>query len=284
MLVLAVLGVAIGAWLLLGWVLAGDGAGGMHAHGVAGLAAADPATDPSTTSTGHGHGASGPTGEPSSLFGRGPALGTLVLVLSGWVLMVVAMMLPPALPMLDLVRRLVARQRHRRALAAFAVVCFVAVWTAAAALLMAASAIVGSLTGQVAGPDRASVVTAGLVLVGAGLYQFSPLKNACLRACRSPRGFAVGFWQGRRPPRFEVGAMVMAYAASCIGCCWALMAVCFAVGTTFALPVMVLLSAVMAAERLATWGPRLVRPVGVAAAALGFALAVGLLPAGLVTA
>ena len=78
--------------------------------------------------------------------------------------------------------------------------------------------------------------------------------------------------------------MVAAYAASCIGCCWALMAVCFAVGTAAALPVMVLLAAVMAAERLATRGQRLVRPGGVAVAALGFALAVGLLPAGLVTA
>ena len=281
-LVLAVLGVATAAWLLMAWLTVRDGAGDPHGHSIAGITAGNLAADSPSIPTGHVHGTSRPTGEPSPI-GRGPALGPFALLVAGWVLMVVAMMLPPALPMLDLLRRLVARQRHRRALVALAVFCFVAVWTAAAALLVAASAGLQARSGQRGWPDRGPVVATGLVLVGAGLYQFSPLKNACLRACRSPRAFAVGFWQGRRSPAIEVGAITLAYAVSCIGCCWALMAVCFAVGTAAALPVMVLLAAVMAAERLATWGQRLVRPVGVAAAALGLALAVGLLPAGLVT-
>ena len=63
-------------------------------------------------------------------------------------------------------------------------------------------------------------------------------------------------------------ALSGAYALSCIGCCWALMLICFAVGTA-ALPVMVALALVMAAERLAPWGRRLVRPSGLVLIVLG---------------
>ena len=116
----------------------------------------------------------------------------------------------------------------------------------------------------------------GAVLIGAGVYQFTPLKDLCLRGCRSPRSFVLAYWQGRRSSSAETFTLSGAYALSCIGCCWALMLICFTVGTA-ALPAMVALSVVMAAERLVSWGRRLVRPAGFALIFLGIATA--LLPA-----
>ena len=78
----------------------------------------------------------------------------------------------------------------------------------------------------------------------------------------------------------EAATVTGAYAVSCAGCCWALMAVSFAVGAA-ALPVMVVLAVLMAAERLVRRGRRLVRPVGVVTVALGIAVLLDLLPAGL---
>ncbi|MCM3487619.1 DUF2182 domain-containing protein, partial [Kocuria rosea] len=113
---------------------------------------------------------------------------------------------------------------------------------------------------------------AAIVLIAAGIYQFTPLKDACLRGCRSPRSFVLAHWQGRRSSGTEITALSGAYALSCIGCCWALMLICFVVGAA-ALPAMVALSVVMAAERLVPWGRRLVRPTGLALIALGTATA-----------
>jgi predicted metal-binding membrane protein len=103
----------------------------------------------------------------------------------------------------------------------------------------------------------------GLVLAGAlglaGTVQFTPLTRRCLRVCRDPRGFlfqryrrgvAAAWWLGVR------------HGAFCLGCCWALMLVMFAVGAGN-LWCMVALTAVMVAEKITHWGPRFVAPVGV---------------------
>jgi predicted metal-binding membrane protein len=108
-------------------------------------------------------------------------------------------------------------------------------------------------------------------LVLAGAFQLSPLKRRCLTACRSPRTFAVAHWHGERRPAVEAATIGVAYGASCVGCCWALMAVCLAGGTAH-LATMVPLAVVMAAERTTRTGLRLVRPIGVAAVLLGLVL------------
>ncbi len=199
------------------------------------------------------------------------AAGALTVALAGWALMVVAMMLPPALPLLETVRRLVSRRSRAVLLTLLAAVTFVGAWTLVGAVLIAAYFVVRAQTHDVwaVGTDLAWV--AGAVVAAAGVYQFTPLKDWCLRGCRSPRSFVLRHWQGRRSAPTELLAVTSAYAASCVGCCWALMLVCFAVGTA-ALPVMVVLTTVMAAERLVPWGRRLVRPTGAALVALGVAM------------
>ena len=197
------------------------------------------------------------------------------IAIGGWAVMVVAMMVPPALPMLDVLRALLARHRRAALLVGVGAAAFVAVWTGVGAALVAADAALRAL----AGPWLAvhPQLVPGLALVGAGLYQFTPLKRSCLRACRSPRGFAVAHWRGLRPVPIEAAAVAGAYALSCVGCCWALMAVSLAVGVG-ALPVMVVLAAVTAAERLARHGRSLTAPVGVVAVVLGAAVLLDLLP------
>lgn len=203
------------------------------------------------------------------------------LVLVGWSVMVVAMMLPPALPLLLMVRRLVGRQPHPVMLTAMAAAAFMLAWIVVGAVMVAGDTALHALTADATTESWHPFIT-GAVLLGAGMYQISPLKKRCLRACRSPRSFALAHWRGYRGPTVEVLAVTSSYALFCIGCCWALMALCFAVGQA-ALPAMVVLAVLMAAERLVSWGQRLVLPSGLGLMILGAAIALRLLPTGLVT-
>lgn len=196
-----------------------------------------------------------------------PAMVGGVLAVGGWALMVVAMMLPPALPLLQTVRRLVSRQPDPWRLTVLGALTFVGAWTVVGAAVVVGDLGVRALAERSWPEADPRWVTAG-VLVVAGVYQFTPLKDLCLRGCRSPRSFVLAHWQGRRSSGTETVALSGAYALSCIGCCWALMLICFAVGTA-ALPVMVALALVMAAERLVPWGRRLVRPSGLVLIVLG---------------
>lgn len=208
----------------------------------------------------------------------------VVLALAGWMIMVVAMMLPPALPVLQMVRTLTARRWDgaQNRLTYVAAVTFVAVWSLVGVVLVAGNLGVHALWAGTSWAAASPHVISGAVIAGAGLYQLSPLKNACLRACRSPRSFALAHWRGVRSAQAEVAAISGAYALACVGCCWALMLVCFAVGTA-ALPVMVALTVLMSAERLMPWGRRLVWPTGLLLLLLGASMMLNLAPTHLVT-
>jgi len=73
----------------------------------------------------------------------------------------------------------------------------------------------------------ASAALAGAVLIAAGLYQWTPMKRACLTHCRSPIHFLSQHW---RPGRWGALRMGIEHGTYCVGCCWALMGVLFAVG------------------------------------------------------
>lgn len=103
---------------------------------------------------------------------------------------------------------------------------------------------------------------AALTLLVAGVYQFTPLKHMCLEKCRSPYSFVVEYWQGRRPSKdaLRLGAR---HGLFCVGCCWTLMLLMFAVGLAN-LGWMLVLGALMAAERTTRWGRYLTGPLGLA--------------------
>jgi predicted metal-binding membrane protein len=163
-----------------------------------------------------------------------PVMGQeFVLVLAMWAAMMVGMMVPSATPMVvaytDWTRRGAAGVGRAGAIAAF-LSGYVFVWfgfSLVAAILQAWLERAGLLTAM--GATTAPAV-GGAVLVAAGVFQVTPWKESCLQRCRTPVGFLISEWRdGAR------GGLIMGvrHGAYCLGCCWALMAVLFVVGTMY---------------------------------------------------
>jgi predicted metal-binding membrane protein len=156
--------------------------------------------------------------------------GYAALVFGMWAVMMAAMMLPSAAPMI-LLYGTIARARQARGdltvgSGVFAA-GYVLVWAAFA--LVAVGLQCGAEKAAVLSPmmEMTSTVLAGALLIAAGLYQWSSLKQACLRRCRSPLEFVMTQWrEGVR------GALVMGlkHGAYCLGCCWLLMLLLFVGG------------------------------------------------------
>ena len=85
-----------------------------------------------------------------------------------------------------------------------------------------------SIAGDLLAWDRAGRWVAGATLIAAAAYELTPLKDVCLGKCRSPLGFLLGAWRDGRAGALRMGAE---HGAWCVGCCWALMASLFALGS-----------------------------------------------------
>jgi predicted metal-binding membrane protein len=146
-----------------------------------------------------------------------------------WALMMVAMMLPSALPTV-LVYEAFERTRSGNAGAATALFAagYLLVWTGFSTLATAAQWALEE-SGLLASADmRLSARSlAAALFVAAGAYQFAPLKQRCLDACRSPVAFLSAHW---REGRAGAAAMGLHHGAFCLGCCWLLMLLLFAGG------------------------------------------------------
>ena len=154
-----------------------------------------------------------------------------------WSIMMVAMMLPAAAPTVLLVARL-GRERRGRAAAAGSgstwdtmtpafVTGYLLTWTAYSVVAASTQWV---LHGTLLVSDMmvsASPFLSGGLLVGAGLFQFTPLKDRCIAHCRSPLSFLTSHWR-----EGTVGALRMGlrHGTYCVGCCWALMALLFVLG------------------------------------------------------
>jgi predicted metal-binding membrane protein len=185
-----------------------------------------------------------------------------------WLTMMVAMMFPTIAPMV-LAHRLVVVHRGEGALPSVAFVLgYLVIWTAIGLVPLVLFVGFRGLTDEQ--PITAWVPrVSGLVLVVAGLYQFTPWKRACLRACRTPLSFIMthNFGSGT-PGAFRAG---LSHGAYCLGCCWALMTVLVIVGL-MNLFWMALLAVVFLGEKNWRYGPALNRVVGTAIALLGCAV------------
>jgi predicted metal-binding membrane protein len=202
---------------------------------------------------------------------RGNAALMLVFV-AGWTLMVVAMMLPTSLPLVALFRTLVRGRPDRARLTALLVAGYLAVWTLFGVLVYCGDFVLHGAVERSAwlGANVVPFIGAGTLLV-AGLYQFTPLKYHCLQKCRSPLSFVTEHWRGSRESSrsFLLGAH---HGLFCVGCCWSLMLVMFAVGLG-SLGWMLVLGAVMAVEKNVSWGRKIGAPLG--AVLLWWGLALG---------
>lgn len=152
------------------------------------------------------------------------------LMLLMWGLMMTAMMLPSAAPMI-LLHATLTRRRRARGEAAASTAGFAAgylvIWTLfslLAVLLQYALQRAALLSPML---TLTSQWLAGLVLIGAGLYQWSSLKEACLHHCRSPLDFMLTRWREGQWGAFMMG---LTHGGYCVGCCWVLMLLLFVGG------------------------------------------------------
>jgi predicted metal-binding membrane protein len=181
-----------------------------------------------------------------------------------WAVMMVAMMLPSAAP----VTLLVAGIARKRAAAggafgtgtALFVLGYLAVWCAFAAVATALQwglDEAGLMSDTMALANR---IVAATVLVAAGIYQWTPLKEACLRRCRSPLDFLLFHWRDG-----GLGALAsgIGHGAYCLGCCWMLMALLF-VGGIMNLAWIAVIALLVLIEKTLPWGGWMGRATGAA--------------------
>ncbi|MGE0282740.1 MAG: DUF2182 domain-containing protein [Rhizobiaceae bacterium] len=145
-----------------------------------------------------------------------------------WMLMSVAMMLPSAAPMIRTYCEIAdtAATKGERVVHPFVLVAgYLIVWLAASLLFAALMLLVQRIGDRTLGPAPYWISAAALLAAGA--YQFSSLKHACLKKCRNPFGTLFARWTTSRKGIFRLGVQQGIW---CLGCCWALMLVMFAVG------------------------------------------------------
>jgi len=196
-----------------------------------------------------------------------PTVGEAAAFVATWAIMMAAMMLPSAAPMIGLYaatqRNAASRSAKAAAVASFALT-YLALWAVTGLPIYFAS-----LALMAVAPATLAYAIAA-VLLAAGIFQLSPLKQVCLRHCRSPLGFLLGHWRAGWRGGLAIG---WAHALYCLGCCWALMVVLVVAGA-MGLPWVLLIACFVAAEKLLPRGESIARIAGVVLALLGVAVAV----------
>src|SRR5438477_9744991 len=204
--------------------------------------------------------------EAGSMGRGGIAMVGAALFLITWLVMIVAMMFPSVAPM-TLAFASVTRSRGEGLLPTTAFVLgYLLVWTAAG--LVPLTVLQAASHFWMVPPSWLPRVS-GAVIIAAGVYQFTPLKDICLRACRSPMGFTLGHDFGSGPASaVRAGA---SHGFYCLGCCWALMAVLAVLGL-MNIAWMAVIAAVFFIEKNVRRGELLPRGVGAACIVAGLAI------------
>jgi predicted metal-binding membrane protein len=185
-----------------------------------------------------------------------------------WIVMMAAMMIPSAAPMMLAFARISRARAPTPALmsssAAF-LLGYLALWAAFGVLATTAQGLLHAAA--LLSPAMASVnpIFSGAVLIGAGIYQFTPLKGVCLAKCRMPLAFLLTEWRDGSRGAFVMG---LRHGLYCVGCCWLVMALLF-VGGVMNLVWIALLAVVVLAEKALPYGQWVGRVLGIAAVAWG---------------
>lgn len=158
--------------------------------------------------------------------------GYAVLMFVMWWVMMVAMMLPSAAPMILLFATVNRKQRdtgHRYVATSIFAFGYLAAWAGfslVAVILQWGFERTGSLSPMLVANNA---VLGGFLLLAAGVYQLTPIKHACLRHCRSPLAFLSTHWRRGARGALRMGLL---HGAFCVGCCWVLMGLMFFSGVT----------------------------------------------------
>jgi predicted metal-binding membrane protein len=195
-----------------------------------------------------------------------------MLFLAMWLAMMIAMMFPSAYPIVLLFARVskgqTSQSNQTQVPTWLFVTGYLAIWTFIGGLMYVASLLVRWVGAQVGGLGEWGFLGSGIVLIGAGLYQFSPWKGVCLTHCRSPLGFILHRWRSGALGAWRMG---IDHGAYCVGCCWGLMLVMFVMGL-MSLVWMGLLTVVIFLEKVTRHGPLLSKVIGGVLISLGVGL------------
>jgi predicted metal-binding membrane protein len=211
---------------------------------------------------------------PGMDMGAAWGFATWALIIAMWWIMMIAMMTPSATPTILLYARvyrhaLVQGQTQDKLAPTGAFAAgYLLVWlgfAAAAATLHWALERTGLVSGMMMGSQ--SRLLSGVVLITAGVYQLSPLKNICLAHCRTPTSFLSRHWRPRALGALRLGVMHGGY---CVGCCWLLMALLF-VGGVMNLTWIAALAILVLIEKVLPPGQWVGRGVGIALIVWGVA-------------
>ncbi len=200
-------------------------------------------------------------------------VGGFALVALMWAAMVFAMMLPSAGPMILTYAEIAetAAKKGERIVSPLVIGAgYAAVWLGFAALAALAQYAFTRLALLDAGMASASALFSGAIFIAAGLYQFSALKHACLTQCQRPFPFFFAHWETTPRGVFRLGLQQGLY---CLGCCWAMMGVMFAVGV-MNIVWMAGLGVVMTIEKMLS-GRRFSHALGVVMIVIGVAVVAG---------
>ncbi len=185
----------------------------------------------------------------------------LVLLFVMWAVMMVAMMVPSATPLILLFAAVNRKRREREdpvVPTGVFLLGYLLIWTGFSVL--ATIAQWGLHSAALLSPmmESTSSILGGVLLLAAGIFQWTPLKNACLAHCRSPLGFFTTEWR-----EGTGGALIMGlkHGSYCVGCCWILMALLFVAGVMNLLWVATITAFVLA-EKALPWGNLVGRVAG----------------------
>lgn len=168
--------------------------------------------------------------------------------LAAWSAMMAAMMLPSAAPMVLMFSKVQAgrRSRGQQAVSTWVfVAAYLLVWTLFGVVAFDVATMADRLAGASAAPASSVARIGGLILILAGAYQLSPLKNACLTQCRSPAQFVLTAWKPGIGGAFWMG---LEHGLYCLGCCWLLFVALFPLGV-MNVAAMVVVTALVFAEK-----------------------------------
>lgn len=148
-----------------------------------------------------------------------------------WLVMMIAMMLPSALPLIlvyaQVQRKAAATPRSAAQATALFVAAYLLVWAGFSLAATLAQWLLASTDMLSPMLTASTPALAATLLIAAGLYQLTPLKHSCLSNCRSTMNFIATHW---RPGKAGALRMGIVHGAQCLGCCWALMALLFVGG------------------------------------------------------
>lgn len=204
--------------------------------------------------------------------GMAPSLAEGAVFTAQWGVMMAAMMLPSAAPMILLyrtVRRRVAGGGERSVPPAVFAAVYLFLWLALGVPVYAAYVAVGAAAMHRPWVGEAMPFAVAGVVAAAGAYQLTGAKRACLRRCESPLAFLMRRWRGGYAATLR---LAVEHAGYCIGCCWGLMAILVAAGA-MSLPWVVAITVVVFAEKVLPRGWRTARVVGLVLLALALAVA-----------